>query len=66
MTSSPPSNILERRPWSRRTGGARQQTEFIDRLGAGSELDRRASQVVALDGDAVPLRFEAERLPAGR
>jgi len=64
MTSSPPSNILERRPWSRRTGGARHQTEFIDRLGAGSELDRRASQVVALD--AVPRRFEAERLPAGR
>jgi len=64
MTSSPPVEYSRAAPWSRRTGGARHQTEFIDRLGAGSELDRRASQVVALD--AVPRRFEAERLPAGR
>ena len=37
---------------------------FTDRLGAESELDSRASQVVALDGDAVHPHFEAERLPA--
>jgi hypothetical protein len=44
-------------------GGARHQTQFTDRLGADSELDSRASQIVALDGGAVHPHFEAERPP---
>jgi hypothetical protein len=44
-------------------GGARHQTQFTDRLGADSELDSRASRVVALHGGAVHPHFEAERPP---